>query len=400
MHPSSGNENIKSPSRGLPRHPLRQEGGGVYVHVPFCTSKCIYCDFFSGGMHPDWNLFVDSLLAELHSRSSEIPFPVRTIYIGGGTPSLIPPEPFGRLAGGIMEAIGAQGAIAENGIEEFTIEVNPDDVSAQMVAAWQRGGVNRVSMGVQSLIDSELQFLRRRHSAEAVRLAAGMIRDAFPQMSLDLIFGIPGQTLDSLEESVRGLMKLDPGHISVYSLMYEEGTPLTVLRDSGRIRELDEELSLAMFDLVDSLLCADGFERYEISNFARPGCRSLHNSSYWNHQPYIGIGPAAASFDGCSCRRTNGRNIHSYLAGADPEFVEEHLSIEELREERIFTQLRTRSGIDLELFQLDFGSGALRSLLSSASASLRNGLLRHDGSHLALTREGIMTSDSIILQLL
>lgn len=379
---------------------------GLYIHIPFCRSKCIYCDFYSVGERLAlWPDYVDALLAEAAARADELAAePVSTIYIGGGTPSLLPASEFARLSEGLLKLAGP--------VEEFTVEVNPDDVTVQLADVWQKCGVNRVSMGVQSFVDSELSVIGRRHDAAAAIHAFELLRSRFHNISLDLMFGLPGQTIDSFRYSVEKALQLRPEHISAYSLMYEERTALTRLRDAGKIEEASEVDSNQMFELLTSMLTDAGYEQYEISNYARPGFRSRHNSSYWRGERYIGLGPAAHSYDGTNLRSANRHDVKAYinyrLAGrGETPRESELLSDDELREEMIMTRLRTREGIDIADFRRRFGDEAMGCLIRRADKWISNGnmILELDGAswppagRLALTRSGIMISDEIMADL-
>ncbi len=376
----------------------------MYVHVPFCRRKCIYCDFFSVGERlADWPAFVGSLLAEGCQRVGSFAdddsdtVSSSSLYIGGGTPSLMPADEFRRLADGLLE-------LFPDGPEEFTIVVNPDDVSADKAAVWRAAGVNRVSMGVQSLVDSELQTIGRRHTADAAVKAYGMLRKSFRNISLDLIFGLPGQTEDSLLHTVEGFLDMSPEHISAYSLMYEEQTALTRMRDSGAIAETPEVDSVEMFSMVSGMLADAGYEQYEISNYARDGYRSIHNSAYWHGLPYLGLGPGAHSYDGLRTRRANRPDLKAWQ-GAESGFpyTEEILSDDEFREEYIMTRLRTREGISLDDFARSFGASERARLLRQArqftAPAGSEPLLSRTDSSLSLTKSGIMLSDEVISSL-
>lgn len=381
------------------------ESIGVYVHIPYCTRRCLYCDFYSEGViRADWPRYVDAMLSEFkHRLDSAEGVTLRgdagySLYIGGGTPSLVPAAEFRRLTDGIINTVGRNPT-------EFTIEVNPDDVTEELAATWADAGVNRVSMGVQSLVDSELKVIGRRHDSATARKAFSILRKDFGNVSLDLMFGLPGQTTESLASTLDGFLEMAPEHISAYSLMYEERTALTRLRDSGRIQEADEQDSEAMFRLVSTRLAAAGYEQYEISNYARPGFRSRHNSDYWQGLPYIGLGPGAHSFDGKDTRTWNRPDARAYMSAmernCDRDSITdcEHLTEDELREEMIMTRLRTRQGLDLREYGNRFGLQALMSLTQRAKPIVARGLLNTDGSRLALTRIGIMISDDIISDL-
>lgn len=369
----------------------------IYIHVPYCRRKCIYCDFYSVGERlADWQAFTDAVAREYAARRSELAdSETMTLYIGGGTPSLMPPEAIARLRDMIKIPV-----------TEFTIEVNPDDVTAEKASAWLNAGVNRVSMGVQSLDDGELSRLGRRHDAACARRAYDILNRKFDNISLDLMFGLPGQTLESLSRTIEGFVEMSPQHISAYSLMYEERTALTRMRDAGTIEEQSEDMSIEMFRMVSAGLARAGYERYELSNYARSGYRSRHNSSYWQGIPYIGLGPAAHSYDGNRRRSSNVADVRQYVAfwqndSVDPENAPadyEILTDEELREEMVLTRLRTVEGLDVNDFRRRFGELETLSLLSRAK-KIGHGLLT-TADRICLTDDGVMIADDIISSLI
>ena len=351
----------------------------------------------------DWPAYVSALLTELRQRLDGPEGNILseadryTLYIGGGTPSLIPLAEFRRLADGIIGMTGGKPS-------EFTIEVNPDDVTQEKAEAWRAAGVDRVSMGVQSLIDSELKFIGRRHDAATAIQAYGILRPLFDNISLDLMFGLPGQTMDSLRQTLDGLMQMRPEHVSAYSLMYEERTALTRLRDSGKIQEPDETLSVDMFRAICDTLEQNGYGHYEISNWALPGRESQHNSAYWHGVPYLGLGAGAHSYDGHRLRRSNLPDAGLYVSSLSDNshsshYTTEHLDSEALREEMIMTRLRTRRGLDLDEYAERFGQSAHDSLMRRAAPIIARGLLTNNNRHLSLTRDGVMLSDDIITDL-
>lgn len=294
-------------------------------------------------------------------------------------------------------------------IEEFTIEVNPDDLTAEMLEVWKRGGVNRLSIGIQSFNDKVLSAIGRRHDGITAEAAYRLARNYFDNISVDLMFGLPGQTMEMWIEDVEKAVSLHPQHISAYSLMYEPGTAITSLRDNGRIDEIPEDMSRKMFAHLTERLRSSGYEHYEISNYAVPGYRSRHNSSYWHQTPYLGIGPSAHSYDGDRHRKANSADLRGYLhhwaslntdSYSRPyEVEEEWLTKDELREEYVMTRLRTREGIPLDDFASRFGENERVSLINKSKKMLDDNLLElHDG-HLAFVESAIMMSDSIILAL-
>lgn len=380
----------------------------LYIHIPYCRRKCIYCDFFSGGASiADYHLLVTSLLNELCQRLTEllpdIHSKVVSIYYGGGTPSCLPPEEFIRLSEGIRNLIGKHRI---SNVCEVTIEVNPDDVNPINIETWKKSGINRVSIGIQSLDNYLLRKIGRLHDAETAVNAVKQLHSHFENISCDIMFGLPGQSLDNLKKDISGIIALRPTHISAYSLMYEEGTALTALRDVGRIKETDDSLSSDMFAAISSSVEAGGFHQYEISNYSLPGFESRHNSGYWQGRPYLGIGPSAHSYDGGRIRRSNPRDLKGYLqrfSSLDSEKIfydEEYLSEKELEEEMIMLRLRTFGGLNLNKFESRFGQHALHSLLYRSQPFIDAGKLKKSSSQLSLTSSGIMISDMIISSLL
>ena len=340
----------------------------------------------------DWESLVRKYLEEFDARRAEIPLPAKTLYLGGGTPSLMPVRHLATLVEGLAE----RGAIGESTTER-TIEINPDDVTEDKAIAWQRLGFNRFSIGVQSFDDTLLRTIGRRHDAASARRAVETLRP-LGDVSLDLIFALPEQTVELWRQTVAEAVALRPQHISAYALMYEEGTPLTRRRDNGTIREADDDTYLAMFSHLCNALTAAGYRQYEISNYALPGHESRHNSAYWGGTPYLGLGPAAHSYDGRRTRRANPADIRRYLKHdfATQFYTEETLTDSELAEEYLLTRLRTAAGIDLADFQRRFPSLSADLLTRPLPTP---GLVAIENNRLHLTRAGIMTSDAVILQL-
>lgn len=364
---------------------------GIYIHIPFCRKKCIYCDFYSvGGNHIDFSAYIDCLVKEYHQRKAELEDEfIKTIYIGGGTPSLLPLEQIQRLKDELN---------CFQNVEEFTVEVNPDDVTMEYAQGLRMIGVNRASMGVQSFVDEELKLINRRHNAQKAIDSYNILKDAgFENMSLDLIFGIPQQTLDSWKYSVGKAIELNPAHISAYSLMYEEGTRLTVMRDKGLISECDDDVSVAMYNHLVSELKKAGYDHYEISNFAKTDKYSRHNASYWDFTPYLGLGASAHSFDG-KIRRYNPSNWKKYEALVNEQgyaYEEEHENLDELYNEWVMTMLRTKWGIDKSVLKEKFGVKYYDWANKIIVPYLKDGSVIQKGNSIHLTEKGVMVSDMI-----
>lgn len=347
---------------------------GLYVHIPFCRAKCAYCDFYSGPLRAfEARGYFDAIARELAARRGEVG-PFATVYVGGGTPSSVEPSflaPFLALAPG-----------------ERTVEVNPEDVTPAYAEALLAAGANRVSMGVQSLVDSELQAVGRRHSADAARLAFATLRAAgFDNISLDLIYGLPGQSLDSWRRSLDGVLELAPEHLSAYSLTYEEGTLLTARVRAGKLEEASDELVEQMYGDLCAAASAAGFVHYEISNFALPGREAVHNSAYWDMTPYLGLGPGAHSFDG-NVRRANPANLKEYLTSPETAAEIEPETADNRFNDLLITALRTARGIDASVFTPDELRLA-RTLLEPAP-----------GGRLRIAEAAWLTSNSILLELI
>ena len=373
---------------------------GVYVHIPFCASRCSYCDFFSTlKLGESGEAYVDAVLAEAALRCGELRGEsVNTLYLGGGTPSQLPVKLLRCLIDGLSATMDL------SGIQEFTIEANPDDVTSEWCVAVCSLGVNRVSMGVQSFEDDILRFIGRRHSARQVIEAVDILRGAgIGNISIDLIFGLPGQTLESWLHTVRQAIALGPQHASAYGLTYEEGTRLWRQRERGEINEVPEEQCLAMYGILVDELQAAGYEHYEISNFALPGYRSRHNSSYWYDTPYLGLGAAAHSYDGM-VRRYNPSDLQGYIdkiMAGETAFDQESLTWQERYDERVMLGLRTSRGVDADRLRRDFGDEAWAHFTHEASKHITAGHLKRVGeSRFVLTRDGIMLSDAIIRDLM
>ena len=366
---------------------------GIYIHIPFCASRCIYCGFYSTTLLSRTQSYIDALCREMDLRAMEGQrgCDVPTIYLGGGTPSQLSIAQLDHIFSYIYKVYAPEPV-------EVTMECNPDDITPALCEWLKTAPVNRVSMGAQTFSDARLQLIHRRHTAQEVRQAVTLLRQAGIQnISIDLMFGFPGETLADWQADIHAALSLQVEHISAYSLMYEEGTTLYRWREEGRVREISDELSLQMYDLLVDQLTAAGYRHYEISNFARPGRESQHNSSYWLDVPYLGFGASAHSFNGRE-RSWNVANLQEYiggiLSGKRPCTVET-IDPDTHYEDVVMTALRTCEGIDLNKIARDFGADRLRYLLQAAQSDLKSGLLKIADNHLMLTRKGIYVSDGI-----
>lgn len=371
---------------------------GLYVHVPFCASRCIYCDFCSTTLGADVRRqYVAALCAEMEARRGETAGSrLRTIYIGGGTPSQLATDELAQ----IVAAIGA--CHDTSALAEATIEANPDDVTPAWAAAVRRLGFDRVSLGVQTFDDGLLALLGRRHTAVGARAAVATLREAgFANLSVDLMYGLPGQTAEGWRRDLLAALALPVAHLSAYALTFESGTRLTTLRDRGLLAEADEELSLAMFRILEEETERAGFEHYELSNFARPGRRSLHNASYWDGTPYVGFGPAAHSFDGAR-RRWNTSDVAAYVRRpGHPPCETEQLTLHERYDEYVMTRLRTRDGLRPEEIGRRFGPAFARHFARAAAPHIGAGrLVPAAAGGMRLAREALFVSDAVVSDLM
>lgn len=287
---------------------------------------------------------------------------------------------------------------------EFTLEMNPDDVTAEKARGWRQAGVNRISMGVQSLRDDELRAIGRRHDAADARRAYEILRGEFDNVSLDLMFGLPGQTLESLGGTLDEFIEMRPEHISAYSLMYEERAAITRMRDKGMLAETPEDISVAMFRMINQRLAEAGYERYEISNYALSGRRSQHNSGYWVGMPYLGLGPSAHSYDGKRTRRRNPADLNLYMKASEnfgePFYETETLTDEELLDEMIMTRLRRAEGLSMQEVETRFGAEDARRILRQAEPYIKSGELLQKDMSIIFSESGVMISDEIIVDLM
>ena len=384
----------------------------LYIHIPFCEHKCIYCDFYS--VAPNENAsrlelpttrFVEMLLKELDLRAKEERFRVsyETVFLGGGTPSLLTADNLGLILKRVSDSFSIEPDA------EITIETNPGTVNRQKLDAFRSLGINRLSIGVQSFHDDDLKFLTRIHSSEQARQC---VRDAyaagFENVSLDLIFSLPLQTMDRWRANLDEAMELNPSHISCYSLIVEPNTPLSHMVDARQISVLSTEEDALLYEMTIQYLADHGLEQYEVSNFAKPGFKSLHNKNYWNHSNYLGFGPSAHSFwsaddnVGSSVRWWNVSSFVGYFEKLDrgdlPVAGHEHLTVEQLVEEEIFLGLRSE-GIDMAVFRKRYGKDLLTEHRSRLSDLIDNSLAVLENGTLRLTSRGYMVCDEICASL-
>lgn len=370
---------------------------GIYIHIPFCRSRCTYCGFYSTTGLDLRQRYVDAVCRELSIRGTE----VCTIYLGGGTPSQLTIQQLRQ----IFDALYIYNKVEKD--TEVTIEVNPDDITEEYAKALTTLPVNRISMGIQTFDDQRLHFLRRRHTSDQAVNAVKTLRHAgFQNISIDLMYGFPDETLEEWKSDLSQAIALNVEHISTYCLMIEEDTTLYRQFQQGHIVEPDEELERQMYEVLIDQLQTAGYEHYEISNFARTGYRSRHNSSYWTGIPYIGIGAAAHSYD-LKSRSWNVADIHQYIEGMErgERIYEEELLDDDTRyNDTITVSLRTKEGINLSQLTKEYHDY----LIKNARRYIDDGLLElkdvGDSSshtpHLRLTRRGLFVSDMVMSDLM
>lgn len=371
---------------------------GIYIHIPFCKTRCIYCDFYSTTRSELKERYIHALCRELEIRRQYLQGePIETIYFGGGTPSQLSGEDFQQVFDTIEKTYGMKQ------VQEITLEANPDDLTPQYVQMLANLPFNRISMGLQTFDEATLRLLNRRHTAAQAITAIERCREAgFRNISIDLIYGLPGETAERWEHDLTQAIALNPEHISAYHLIYEEGTPIYKMLQQHHVSEVDEESSVYFFSSLIDRLTTAGYEHYEISNFCRPGYHSRHNTSYWQGIPYLGCGPSAHSFNRRE-REWNIASLNKYLNGIESgerAYETEILDTTTRYNECIITSIRTSQGLSLTKLKEEFGTELWQYCLNMAAPSIKNGMLEEKEGNLRLTRKGIFISDSIMSDLL
>jgi oxygen-independent coproporphyrinogen-3 oxidase len=370
---------------------------GLYVHIPFCRQKCHYCNFYSLASQKFKDQVVESLLKEIELQKDYLDGEaLKTIYFGGGTPSLLSISEISRIVQKAAEIPG----IAANA--EITLEANPDDLNREYLTELQKTPVNRLSIGIQSFDDNDLLFLNRRHNGKKANQAIRLAMDTgFQNLSCDLIYGIPGASDDTWIENIRKLIDLNIPHISTYALTVETGTALDHLIKKGMYSPVDEEQSILQFSMLMELMEKNGYEHYEISNFCLPGKISKHNSAYWTGEKYLGIGPSAHSFDGNS-RQWNVSNIKAYVdsvSNGTLSFEKEVLSDDQKFNEFVLTSLRTMWGVDLHKMKADFGIKYYNHFILNLKPMTEKGQLILSDEKAMLSRQGKFFADQVASEL-
>jgi len=365
---------------------------GIYLHIPFCRQACHYCNFHFSTSLKQKNEFVDALLKEIGLQKNYLPpETVNTIYFGGGTPSLLTQEELSA----ILQALHQQFQVAANA--EVTLEANPDDITEQKLVEWKQAGVNRLSIGVQSFFEEDLRWMNRAHSAQQAIDNLQLARKHFDNITIDLIYGGPTLPDDKWLHNVQQAIATGIPHISCYALTVEPGTALASLINKHKMAEVNTEDQARQFLLLMDWLQQAGYEHYEISNFALPGMRSRHNSSYWQGASYLGLGPSAHSFNGHS-RQWNIANNALYIKSLKENkvpFEIENLTDTQRLNEYIMTSLRTIEGLDTGWVVSRFGEREANQLQRDAQPFIDSGKMRFYNNHLQLTKEGKLFADGI-----
>lgn len=370
---------------------------GIYIHIPFCKTRCNYCDFYKTTDERLIDGYVEALCKEIYLRKTELKTPVKTIYFGGGTPSRLN---YTKLCK-IFESISSNYSIDTDA--EITLEANPDDLSTDYIKMLCDTPINRLSIGVQSFDDIELKFLSRRHNAlQAIDSIHNSQKHGFHNISIDLMYGLPNQTLDIWRQNLKKASSIGIQHLSAYHLIYEPNTIITRLLEQGKINPANEDLSNDMFALLIEQMTNAGFIHYEISSFAKKGFISRHNSSYWTGLQYLGFGPSAHSFNG-EARSWNISSVTDYINSINSGklcYDSEHLSENEKYNEYILTGLRTAWGIDLIKLKQHFGDDYLSYCLENAKPYIESNKISIEQNTMKLTSNGIFTSDGIMSDLM
>jgi oxygen-independent coproporphyrinogen-3 oxidase len=370
----------------------------IYAHVPFCQTICGYCDFFSVLIDkPQLGPLVDALLSDLYRQRETPNLAIETIFVGGGTPTTLPPEQLARLLNALLEFANRRDNL------EFTVEANPATVSAATAVALVDCGVNRVSIGAQSFDRNELRVLDRIHHPPQVAETVQLCRSAgIGRINLDLIFAIPGQSLHSWLANLRQAIDLGPDHLSCYGLTYEPGTPLYERLQAGGVQRIDDELEAEMYEATIETLAVAGFAQYEISNFARPGCECRHNLAYWRNEPYLAIGPSGSGYVG-GVRYKNiadvAEYIHAVRDGRSARVHEERPSLEQQIRETLMMGLRLNAGIDPRAFRARFGREPRDLFAAAIEKCVALGMVNYNPDAFRLTSRGRLVADAVLAEL-
>lgn len=371
---------------------------GIYIHIPFCKTRCSYCDFYSTTESSLSTPYIDAVCQELILRKDYLGSePIRTIYLGGGTPSQLTYSELKQLFDTLAQHYDITGAT------EITMEANPDDLSLGYLEELKSLPINRLSIGIQTFQPSMLKKLNRRHTSEqAIKAVLDAKKSGFDNISIDLMYGLPDETMENWLRDIQQAIDLDIQHISAYHLIYEKGTVMHKKLTQGFIQEVDEDFSLQSFTNLIKILTENGFIHYEISNFSKIGKIAQHNTSYWTGQKYLGCGPSAHSYDGIN-RCYNESSLNKYIESINKKEYSsevEYLDISTQYNDYVITSLRTMWGLCLDTLQKRYGKTYYDYALNMAKKHLNEGNLELVDNNLKLTKSGIFISDGIMSDLL
>jgi oxygen-independent coproporphyrinogen-3 oxidase len=368
---------------------------GIYIHIPFCKQACHYCNFHFSTQQKNIPAMVEAIVKEAEMRTDYLNEKVETIYFGGGTPSLLPIADVGFLIADLKKHF----VVDENA--EITLEANPDDITEERLIAWKAIGINRLSIGVQSFVEEDLKWMNRAHGASLAVWSLELAIKHFNNITIDLIYGTPTLSDEQWKQNIETALSLGINHLSCYALTVEPKTALEKLIEKKQLENVDADKQARHFEILVERLQQAGFEHYEISNFAKPGFRSRHNSSYWQGKHYLGLGPSAHSFNGSS-RQWNIANNALYITsieqGTIPFEMEELTPTQQLNE-YIMTSLRTMEGLSFEKVKNDFGEGAANNILEQAERWIASNHLINNNHWLQLTAKGKFMADGIAADL-
>ncbi|MDR0754244.1 MAG: radical SAM family heme chaperone HemW [Prevotellaceae bacterium] len=370
----------------------------IYIHIPFCKQLCYYCDFhFSVSLARKTEMLA-ATVKEIQMRHNELKTIPETLYFGGGTPSIYSSDELKIITSEIKKSF------CINDFREFTMEVNPDDLSEKYLEDLLRLGVNRLSIGIQSFIDGHLRFMNRRHTAkQSIECVKTAQKAGFKNINIDLIYGLPQLTLQQWRKNLGIFIDLDISHLSAYHLGIEPRTVFYKRFEKGELKPVDEKLSIKQYEILEKMTCDAGFEHYEISNFAKNGFFSVHNTAYWQGKPYIGFGASAHSYDGNNMRRGNIANNKKYIEAVNTNQIfweNENLNSAECYNDYILTSLRTACGADIFHIKSKFGEKFHDYLLKQSKSFIRQGLLTCNDCRLKIPSKHFLLSDAVVRELI
>lgn len=377
---------------------------GIYIHVPFCAQRCVYCDFYFTTTDKGYGAFVDALTSEIEAYGKKYAEaePIETLYIGGGTPSVLPLSEVARMIDAVDNHFGLEG------VQEVTVEMNPENAEPAYLRGLKELGVTRLSLGVQSFFEEDLRFMNRVHNAHQAEQAVKDVADVFNSFSVDLIFGLPPQPFEYWGANLEKGVRLGAPHFSTYSLTVEERTPLAKQVARGLVKPATDETMRERFLFTVDYLVRHGYDHYEVCSFAKTGHRSQHNQAYWTHRNYLGFGPSAHSFwrttRSMGRRWSNIRSLKHYKSALElhelPVDEDDDLTHDMLADEYIFLGLRLmEEGLPIDLLEHDYGVDLLRDKRSALATLEENGLITVSPDHVLLTREGAVVADAVALEL-